>query len=486
MADLLLLINLDIPSSRSVARKLRGEGLFCLVMPAGTRPEDFPEGEIKGLVFCGGSTGNPIRIPCLDAYLQLKLPILALGDAALSLCGHYGGGLSEPGQKAATVSVRFTGTPLSREGLGESGRYLPAPRYMTPSARMEPVAVAEEGMLGFRSTADNVYAMAFQVENNDPDGLQLLVNFGRDLCGCQAWWSQRAFIETSVREIAEAADGGEGLCAISGGVDSATCAALGKMALGSRMHCIFVDTGLMREGEPEDVMRNLAEIAGLQVTRVDAREEFIQALEGVEDPEQKERIIYSRLRAHARHMVGQLPEVRVILQSDNYSDVFGRRVELNPDLPSTGIRMLSPLRYLFKDEIRRVAEELNLPEAVCRRQPFPSSGLARRLIPLVTAERLELLRTVDRILREEIEGGGYNKRLWQYYATMYRDPLGQPGREVVVLRAVQSCQGGATAARLPADVTERITARVLATLPQVSRVFYDLTPSKTYGRVEWS
>ena len=118
-------------------------------------------------------------------------------------------------------------------------------------------------MLGFRSTADNVYAMAFQVENNDPDGLQLLVNFGRDLCGCQAWWSQRAFIETSVREIAEAADGGEGLCAISGGVDSATCAALGKMALGSRMHCIFVDTGLMREGEPEDVMRNLAEIAGL-------------------------------------------------------------------------------------------------------------------------------------------------------------------------------------------------------------------------------
>lgn len=486
VADLLLLINLDIPASRSVARKLRGEGFFCLVMPAGSRPEDFPEEGVKGLVFCGGSTGHPIRIPCLEACLQLNLPILALGDAALTLCQYYGGSLTEPEDKAASVAVRFTGTALSREGLGESGRYLAHPCYMVPSPRMEPIATADGGVLGFRVPEGNVYAMAFQVENNDPDGLQLLVSYGQNVCGCDAWWSQRAFIDTAVREIQEAADGGDGFCAISGGVDSATCAALGKLALGTRMHCLFVDTGLMREGEPDNVMENLAGIAGLDIQRVDAREEFIQALEGVADPEQKERIIYSRLRAHLRHAVSLLPDVRVILQSTNYSDTFGRRVELNPELPSAGIRMLTPLRYLFKDEIRRVAETLGLPEAVCRRQPFPSSGLALRIVPLVTGERLAQLGTADRILREEIEEGGYNKRLWQYYATLFEDPI--PGDEglVVVIRAVQTAQGGAVAARLPSDLAERVTERILAGIPQVRRVFYDLTPSRSYGRVEWS
>ena len=486
MADMLLLINLDIPASRSVARKLRGEGFFCLVMPAGTRPEDFPEAGVRGLVFCGGSTGEPVAVPCLEEYLTLGLPVLALGDAALTLCQHYGGGLSEIGEKPASVSVRFTGTVLSREGLGESDRYLVHPRYMIPSARMEAVAVADGGVLGFRTAENNVYAMAFQVENNDPDGLQLLVSYGRELCGCEAWWSQRAFVDAAVREIREAAEGGDGLCAISGGVDSATCAILGQLALGDRMHCLFVDTGLMREGEAEDVMENLAGIAGLHVIRVDAREEFVQALEGVREREQKERIIYSRLRAHLRHTVGLLPDVRVILRSTNYSDTFGRRVELNPELPAGGVRMLEPLRYMFKDEIRRVAESLSLPESVCRRQPFPSGGLALRIVPLVTEERLRQLGTADRILREEIEGGGYNKRLWQYYAMLIEDPI--PGDEglVVVIRAIQSTQGGAMAARLPADVTERVTERILAEIPQVRRVFYDLTPSKSYGRVEWS
>ncbi len=486
VADMLLLINLDIPASRSVARKLRGEGFFCLVMPAGSRPEDFPETGVKGLVFCGGSTGEPAVIPCLETYLALGLPVLALGDAALTLCEHFGGSLAAPGDKAASVAVRFSGTVLSREGLGESDRYLTHPRYMVPSARMEPVATAEGGVLGFRTVDGSIYAMAFQVENNDPDGLQLLVSYGRNLCGCEAWWSQRAFVDTAVREIREAAEGGDGLCAISGGVDSAACAALGQLALGERMHCVFVDTGLMREGEPEDVMENLAGIAGLHVIRVDAREEFIRALEGVREREQKERIIYSRLRAHLRHAVSQLPDVRVILQSTNYSDTFGRRVELNPELPSAGIRMLEPLRYLFKDEIRRVAESLNLPESVCRRQPFPSGGLALRIMPLVTEERLRQLGTADRILREEIEGGGYNKRLWQYYAMLVEDPI--PGDEgmVVVIRAIQSAQGGAVAARLPSDVIERVTERVLTDIPQVRRVFYDLTPSKSYGRVEWS
>ena len=483
--ELLSLINFDNQTSRSVARKLRAEGYFCLVSSPGTPSDQLSDGEVRGIILCGGSTGHPIPIPNLADYLTSGMPLLALGDAAMTLCSSMNGSYNRISDQPITVQIDFAPRdPLVGE-IRQSERYLLSPTELKPGPNCRAIASSESRVLGIAVLDRPVYALAFQMENNDPDGAQILVQFARRICGCTSWWSENAFLEMAVAEIRLAAEGGEGVCAISGGIDSAVCAALGARALGDRMYCLFVDTGLLRIGEAEDVIQNIQTIPGLRVHRIDARDEFLKALEGVSDPSEKQQIIYSRLRAHLRHEVSQLPNVRVILQGTNYSDAFGRDIALKPELPSARVRLLEPVRYLFKDEIRRLGEALNLPECLCRRQPFPSAGLARRIFSDVNAERLRILGEADRVLREEIEGGNYNKRLWQYYAMLADDPIPGDNGYIVLLRAVQAVESGAVAARLPSDVVERIASRILSCEPQVRRVLYDLTPSRTYGRVEW-
>ncbi len=485
MRELLSLINFDNQTSRSVARKLRAEGYFCLVGAADSSAEQSLDGEIKGLVLCGGSTGQPIAIPNLPDYLSSGLPLLALGDAALTLCRYWNGETAPFSDQPQAVQIAFDRNDPLVGKIDQSERYLPAPTEMRPGSNCRVIATCNDHVLGIASAESPVFALAFQVENNDPDGAYILVQFADQICRCTPWWSESAYIDMAVEEIRMAAEGGDGLCAISGGIDSAVCAALGAKALGDRMYCLFVDTGLLRIGEADDAIRNIQTIPGLRVLRVDAREEFLQALEGVSDPAEKQLIVYSRLRAHMRHQVSQMENVRVILQGTNYSDVFGRNISLKTELPSARVRLLEPVRYLFKDEIRRIGEALGLPESLCHRQPFPSAGLAQRIYSAITAERLRILGEADQILREEIEGGGYNKRLWQYYAMMADDPIPGDNGYIVLLRAVQAMESGAVSARLPADVVERIASRILKSEPQVRRVLYDLTPSHTYGRVEW-
>lgn len=487
MGDMLLLVNLDNPASRAVARKLRGEGYFCLLVS----PEDFaqqpvPE-EARGLVLCGGSTGTPGGLAEADPYISAGLPLLAFGDAALALCQRLGGSIVSLGETARSVRVSYSQQEGLLEGIEEGDRYLTHPVCVNLPENARPVAwTSEGGVIGFAMNSAPVYGFAFQVESNDPEGVGLLRAFAGKTCGCSAWWNYDAFIDRAIDAIRGAAEGGEGICAISGGVDSAVCAALGTLALGDKMHCVFVDTGLLREGEADDIMVTLGKEANLQIRRIDAREDFLEALRDVRDPGEKEKIIYSRLRAHLRHEVSGMPEVRLILQGTNYSDVFGSGLNLRTELTGARVRLLEPVRSLFKDEIRKVAQALRLPDSVCRRQPFPSSGLALRLYPTVTEERLGWLATADRIVREEIEGPGLSRKLWQYYASLYENPIDPAGGMIVTVRAVQAQERGAVAARLPNDVLERITERVMAEIPAVIRVYYDMTPSRTYNRMEWS
>ncbi len=486
MNDMLLLINLDVPASRAVARKLRGEGFFCLIADGDRPVTDEITGDVKGLVLCGGSEGKPAAIPNLESILSAGLPVLAFGDAALGLCEISGGTVVRLGDGPRPVTLSSDTHERLLSNIAAAERYLPHPMAMNLPAGTRPVCWSAEGaVMGFARNDRAVYGFAFQVENNDPEGVHLLCNFARDICGCEAWWNDDTFIDRAIREIRETAEGGEGICAISGGVDSALCAALGTKALGDRMHCIFVDTGLLREGEADSIMDNLHRIAGLHVRRIDAQADFLEALSGVTGSREKEQIIYARLRAYIRHEVSAMPEARVILQGTNYSDTFGTGMSLRTELSGARVRLLEPVRFLFKDEIRRVASALRLPEAVCKRQPFPSSGLALRITSEVTAAHLAELGTADRIVREEIEGAGLNRRLWQYYASLFDSP-GDRGGIVIVIRAVQAMDRGAVAARLPNDVVERMTERILRDVPGVSRVLYDMTPSKTYRKMEWT
>ena len=478
MPDFVILINLDDGVSHALARCLRSEGVYCRVFSAGVSADEVLQSGAKGVILAGASTGEAADIPAMMDYLQMGLPMLCLGDAALTLCKVLGGDVADA--EGGIFTASFDGEDELFSAVEDGERYLPELRGLVFSEEQGTVCVtAGETVVGLHVRQRSVYGLAFPLERNDPSTAQLLTNFCCTKCGCTRWWSERAFIDGAKEAILNAAGDGDALCALSGGVDSGVSALLGNLALGSRLHCIFVDTGLLREGEAEEVMDAYQIQLGLSVRRVDARAEFMLALQGVTDPGEKERIIRGLLRDILRREAAAIPGVSLLLRGTNYADTPTPEDYARPD----GIRVIEPVRELFKDEIRHVGEALGLPQAMTSRQPFPGSGLASRIMAPVTAERLAILREADAIFRKEIEAAGLHRRLWQYFAALALSPL--PGGGVmIILRAVQAVEGGSgMAARLPSDLLERATEEILNTCPDVQRVFYDYTPSKTYARL---
>lgn len=484
MRDFVILINADNAVSRTMARRLRAEHIYCRVMPVGTTAEAMLNQDVRGILVAAASTGLPVELPHLLDYLQSGLPMLCMGDAALTLCELLGGELSDRPLPGGVEQVHFDPSNAIFSGMEDGERYLQACRYMSlPQDQAIPAAVTDDGMLGFRVIQRDVWGLAMQLERNDPSGTQLLLNFCRDVCGCSLWWSNQAFIERAKEAIFLASEGGDALCALSGGVDSGVSALLAHMALGSRLHCIFVDTGLMRKGEAAQVMDFYSLQAGLDLRRIDASAEFLSALQGVSDVREKERIIFQLLRGILRREAATIPNIRLMIQGTNYSDAMQTH-EFPLDLPAGDVHIIEPVRELFKDEVRHIGEELGMSPAMLLRQPFPGSGLASRIMTDVTPERLAMLREADAIFRYEITQNNQNKRLWQYYAELAPAPNAD-GTYVVTLRAVQAVDGeGGMAARLPSDLMERVTLDILTRCPQVSRVMYDLTPSKNYNPVD--
>ena len=485
MRDMVILLSLDGTVCRSIARKLRAEHIYCKILPAQATAEEVLRQDALGVLLAGGSRGEAAQIPHLKELLACGLPVMAMGDAALSACLALGGSLGPRSEEPGVVSVHFENDAQLFAGVEDSDRYLPARRAMqiTWGGAM-PIAVSSDGVLGFRDAEKPVWALAFQAERNDLCGTQLLLNFCHGICGCTLWWSNQAFVERAREEIARLSMGGNALCALSGGVDSGVCALLGNMALGHQLRCIFVDTGLMRKDEAAQVMAFYRDRLGLNVRLIDAKETFLTALRGKAHPRDKEQLIFHLLRDILNREAAQLSDVTLLIQGTNFSDTLSAaEFPLTP--PGPGTRLVEPLRELFKDEIRRVGEELGLPPSMVLRQPFPGSGLATRILAEVTPERLSVLREADAIFRQEIESSGQDKRLWQYFASLAELPFTDGGM-VITLRAIQAADGSsAMPARLPSDLLERVSQAIRTTLPQVVRVLYDLTPSGNYGQVEW-
>lgn len=484
MRDFVILINLDDAVSRTMARRLRAEHIYCRVVPPTLSAEAMLNRDVRGILVAAASTGIPAEVPFLRDYLQSGLPMLCMGDAALTLCELLGGTLSDLPLPGGVDQVCFDHAHPIFAGIEDGERYLNACRYMTLSTEQaSPAAATAEGMLGFRVSQRDVWGLAIELERNDPSGTMLLMNFCRDVCGCTMWWSSQAFIERAKEAIALAADGGDAICALSGGVDSGVCALLGHMALGSRLHCIFVDTGLLRKGEAMEVMDFYRLQAGLELHRVDAAEQFLTALRGVSDPQEKERIIFQQLREVLNREVTAIPNVRLLIQGTNFTDVL-KPNSFPLESPSEDVRIIEPVRELFKDEVRNIGEQLGMSPAMLLRQPFPGSGLASRILSEVTPEKLNIVREADAIFRYEITQNNQSRRLWQYFAAL-SDSHDSENGYVVTLRAVQSVDGaGGMAARLPSDLLERVTLEILSRCPQVSRVMYELTPSKSYTPID--
>mgnify|MGYP005761136875 CR=1 FL=1 len=487
MRDMVVLVELNGACCRSMARKLRAEHIYCKILPATATAEEILAQDPLGVLLAGGDTGEPAVFPEGCGWTKTGLPLLAMGDAALGLCLALGGSLTPREDTPRVVQITLSDRhPALFDQVETEERYLAHPRCMVLCEGMEAIVQSPEGVLGLYQRERKLYGMAFQVEQNDPDGVQLLVNFCRGLCGCTPWWSNQAFAERAVEEIRRCVGEGEAVCALSGGVDSGVCALLGNMAIGSRLHCIFVDTGLLRKGEGDRVMSFYKDTVGLNLTRVDAGERFLTALKGVRRAEEKEQIIFRLLNEELEKVVSQLGNVRILLQGTNYSDTLAAGTLFPLNAPEHGMQVIEPVRELFKDEIRRVGEELGLPPIIIQRQPFPGSGLALRILSDVTEEKLDILREADAIFRGEIEETGQSKRLWQYFATLADNPAEDGRNMVVTLRAVQVCEGSAAmAARLPYDLLEKVVQLIRERVPQVRRVVYDLTPSSNYKAVEW-
>ncbi|MBR5111733.1 MAG: hypothetical protein IK099_16250 [Clostridia bacterium] len=482
MRDMVLVLNYDDSASRAVTRKLRSERVFCKIVPGNTTLEEIQAQEPLGLLLAGGVAG--VTPAGLDGRIPSSgIPMLALGDAAASLLECLGGEVGEPVLQGAVMELKYQESPLLRE-VENGERLLQCVREMRLPPQVRPLCHAQETVVGFAHESLPLYAMQFQVEQNDPESSAILRNFAFNICGCAAWWDEDAFVSRAVEEIRRLVKDGRAVCTMTGGLDSGVSAMLAHKALGNRLKCIFVDTGLLREREAQDFLAYYRDEAGMDITCVSAEERFLDALRGVTDPEEKRTAINGLIRRILQETEAGLGGFNALIRGTSCNDVmFGNR----PAAPAAGadVPLIEPVRDLFKEEIRSVADFLGIPQDIIARQPFPASGLALRIIGEVTQERLRILREADAIFRSELARSGAAKRLWQFFAVLLPLP-GNEKENVLCLRAVYTSERSQTyAARLPYDVMENVAELIRRDLPNVSRVVYDLTSSENFSSIEW-
>ncbi len=508
---MILILDFGAQYSQLIARRIREAKVYCEIVPFHVSIEKIKEINPQGIVLSGGpSSINDIDAPSCDPEIfKLNIPILGLCYGGQLISKQFGGqvGKAKVGEYGKTkLSItdnsgifKNTGTEITCwMSHFDSIVAAPADFKIVASTKDCPVAAMKNDNL-------KVYALQFHPEVEHTEfGRQMLSNFLFEICKHKPDWDMGDYVNESIARIQQTVGSGRALLALSGGVDSSVAAVLMHRAIGERLICVFVDHGLLRKNEGDQVEAMFKGRFKMNIIRVNAQERFLTKLAGITDPERKRKIIgeeFIRVFEEEKRKILKDGKIDFLVQGTIYPDVIESGSKTAAVIKShhnvgglpddVDFEILEPLKQLFKDEVRELGRKMEIPEDVVARQPFPGPGLAIRIIGEITPEKLEIVREADFIFREEIKIAGYDSKIWQYFAALPNiRSVGVMGDErtyshAIALRAVTSTDGMTSDwARIPFELLERISNRIVNEVRNVNRVFYDIT-SKPPSTIEF-
>lgn len=506
--EMILVMDFGGQYNQLIARRVRECGVYCEIVPYDYSIEKIQQRQPKGIIFTGGpSSVYGEDTPKADAKVfELGIPVLGICYGHQFMAHTLGGKVESPdvreyGKTAITLQtgcVLFDGIELENECWMSHTDFV----SKVPEGFAVVSHTAQCPVAAMVHTEKKLYGVQFHPEvEHTPFGRKMLANFLFQMCGVKGDWNMSSFAERKIAEIKEIVGNKKVLCALSGGVDSSVAAVLVHKAVGKQLTCVFVDHGLLRKDEGDQVEQIFRKQFDMNLIRVNAQDRFLGKLAGVSDPERKRKIIgeeFIRVFEEESHKLGKID---FLVQGTIYPDVVESGTKTSATIKShhnvgglpedMDLDLIEPLRELFKDEVRAVGEELGIPHHLVWRQPFPGPGLAIRVLGEITEEKLFITREADAIFREEIANAGLEGKIWQYFACLPNiRSVGVMGDErtychTVALRAVTSSDGMTSDwAHIPYEVLDKVSRRIVNEVKGVNRIVYDIT-SKPPATIEW-